>query len=220
MTGLNYRKMYNNVRLLTSAHHRWRPIFLLSANIKTPRRCGRTKERGTLASKHTEHYGLNQWEASDQVLHSDFNEDNAKLEAALAGKLGHIQIIRSTTLKSDGYRIVLDLTGINWENWALAGFSFARNFLTSHEPRTLCCEFGTASKQHTVFQMDAAPFTALFLPRHDKNCMVEGFYLSKISSAPVFLNCTFSEVETLTVRYSTSMHHLNAGVDITLWGIG
>lgn len=69
---------------MTSVHHRWRPIFLLSANIKTPRRCGRTKERGTLASKHTEHYGLNQWEASDQVLHSDFNEDNVKIETAIS----------------------------------------------------------------------------------------------------------------------------------------
>ena len=33
----------------------------------------------------TEHYQLNQWDPSDQVKRTDFNEDNAKIEAALAG---------------------------------------------------------------------------------------------------------------------------------------
>ena len=33
----------------------------------------------------TEHYQLNQWDAADQVKRTDFNEDNAKLDAALAG---------------------------------------------------------------------------------------------------------------------------------------
>ena len=37
-----------------------------------------------MASNYTEHYGLCQWEATDQVLHTEFNEDNAKVEAALA----------------------------------------------------------------------------------------------------------------------------------------
>ena len=34
----------------------------------------------------TERYQLNQWEASDQVRRTDFNEDNAKIEQALAGQ--------------------------------------------------------------------------------------------------------------------------------------
>lgn len=37
-----------------------------------------------MASNYTEHYGLCQWEATDQVLRTDFNEDNAKLEEVLA----------------------------------------------------------------------------------------------------------------------------------------
>ena len=36
-----------------------------------------------MASNYTEHYGLCQWEAADQVLRTDFNEDNAKIEEAL-----------------------------------------------------------------------------------------------------------------------------------------
>ena len=37
-----------------------------------------------MASNYTENYGLCQWEATDQVLRTDFNGDNAKVEAALA----------------------------------------------------------------------------------------------------------------------------------------
>ena len=36
-----------------------------------------------MASNYTENYGLCQWEATDAVLRTDFNEDNAKIDAAL-----------------------------------------------------------------------------------------------------------------------------------------
>ena len=41
-----------------------------------------------MSSQKTEHYELNQWLATDQVLRTDFNADNAKIDAALAGKAG------------------------------------------------------------------------------------------------------------------------------------
>ena len=34
--------------------------------------------------KQTEHYGLNQWDPADRILRTDFNADNAKIDAALA----------------------------------------------------------------------------------------------------------------------------------------
>ena len=36
-----------------------------------------------MASNQTENYGLNQWEATDQVVRTDFNSDNLKIDAAL-----------------------------------------------------------------------------------------------------------------------------------------
>ena len=36
-----------------------------------------------MASNHTTNYNLNQWEATDKVLRTDFSEDNAKIDAAL-----------------------------------------------------------------------------------------------------------------------------------------
>ena len=36
-----------------------------------------------MSTNYTENYNLCQWEASDKVLRTDFNDDNAKLETAL-----------------------------------------------------------------------------------------------------------------------------------------
>ena len=36
-----------------------------------------------MESSHTAVYQLNQWDAADPVIRTDFNEDNAKIEAAL-----------------------------------------------------------------------------------------------------------------------------------------
>lgn len=44
-----------------------------------------------MASNYTENYGLCQWEAMDQVLRTDFNEDNAKVDAALADNASAIK---------------------------------------------------------------------------------------------------------------------------------
>ena len=35
----------------------------------------------------TEHYQLNQWDAADPIRREDFNADNARIDAALAGKV-------------------------------------------------------------------------------------------------------------------------------------
>ena len=52
----------------------------------------------------TEHYQLNQWDAADQVKRTDFNEDNAKIDAALAGKADNsafAQLQAANALKAD-----------------------------------------------------------------------------------------------------------------------
>lgn len=36
-----------------------------------------------MATNYTSYYQLNQWEPTDQVLHTDFNDDNQKIDAAL-----------------------------------------------------------------------------------------------------------------------------------------
>ena len=43
-----------------------------------------------MASNHTNNYNLCQWEATDAVLRTDFNEDNTKIDAALKSQAGSI----------------------------------------------------------------------------------------------------------------------------------
>lgn len=46
-----------------------------------------------MASNYTENYGLCQWEATDQVLRTDFNGDNAKLETALSNLEARVALL-------------------------------------------------------------------------------------------------------------------------------
>ena len=56
-----------------------------SSKTKTPRGWGEQREELFVASNYTTNYQLNQWEAGDQVLRTEFNQDNQKIDAALAG---------------------------------------------------------------------------------------------------------------------------------------
>lgn len=100
-----------------------------------------------MASNYTEHYGLCQWEATDQVLREEFNEGNRKVDEALKElddqvktkaeqealseetaartaadealeqKAG-MKLISRTTLDQATNWWKPDLTGIDWSQWA------------------------------------------------------------------------------------------------------
>ena len=85
-----------------------------------------------MASNHTTNYQLCQWQADDQVKRTDFNEDNAKIDAALndlsgglaekadqaaldALAVGRTTLIiahRLSTIRSAGRILVIDGCGI------------------------------------------------------------------------------------------------------------
>ena len=57
-------------------HNKCRAFFRKSPKIRL--------HKGEIDLKYTEHYQLNQWDAADRVLRTDFNADNQKLDAAIA----------------------------------------------------------------------------------------------------------------------------------------
>ena len=75
-----------------------------------------------MATNYTTNYQLNQWEPTDQVLRTDFNADNAKLDAALGVKLGAAELIGETTLGGFAFSVTLDLTGVDWNQWSIVAF--------------------------------------------------------------------------------------------------
>lgn len=100
-----------------------------------------------MASNYTEHYGLCQWEATDQVLREEFNEGNRKVDEALkelddqvktkaeqealseetAARTAAVKaleqkagmkLISRTSLSQVTDWLKPDLTGIDWSKWA------------------------------------------------------------------------------------------------------
>ena len=72
-----------------------------------------------MSTNHTTNYDLCQWEATDQVQRTDFNQDNAKIEAALNSKLSAIEVVAETTITSNAAYFSLDLTGVDWDQWSV-----------------------------------------------------------------------------------------------------
>ena len=54
-----------------------------------------------MATNKTENFGLNQWVKSDEVVMKDFNEDNAKIDAALDAATRIVKLV-DVTLEEEG----------------------------------------------------------------------------------------------------------------------
>ena len=90
-----------------------------------------------MASNYTENYGLCQWEATDQVLRTEFNEGNAKVDEALKeladaaineastraaadralGERIGLQPIKTVTQSADDTLLEIDLSDVDWSLW-------------------------------------------------------------------------------------------------------
>ena len=56
-----------------------------------------------MSTNHTTNYDLCQWEATDQVLRTDFNADNAKIDAALASHAAEIAGFGNCQIETGSY---------------------------------------------------------------------------------------------------------------------
>ena len=65
----------------------------------------------------TSNYKLSQWAATDPVRRSDFNSDNAKIDAAIAGKTEFVKLKELTLTGKVTSAYTLSLSGINMAAW-------------------------------------------------------------------------------------------------------
>lgn len=173
---------------------------------------------------YTEKYQLNQWAEEDRILRTDFNADNAKVEAALAGKLGPVEEIRTVQLASAS-AVTLDLTDVEWSQWTAIGFSL--DFLTvgsANTPADLYFEVlaGTtgidqycSTQPHSyIGHMSFMPSLFMLLPLRSSGRRVQALYLGAKSGVG-FAACTFGEVTGLRMRMDGFFHPSQS---IALWG--
>ena len=78
----------------------------------------------------TTNYQLNQWDPDDKVLRSDFNADNAKLDAALAGLAAEVAS-QSASLAHKGNCLLYTTTYVGDGS---AGAAHPKSFTFPHRP--------------------------------------------------------------------------------------
>ena len=83
---------------------------------------------------YTQNYQLNQWEATDRVLRTDFNSDNAKIDAAIAETKAAIPYvkIRELTVDAPAATVDLDVSSVDFSQYVKVEL-----FLQSPEPRDI-----------------------------------------------------------------------------------
>jgi hypothetical protein len=101
--------------------------------------------------KKTTNYQLNQWDETDRILREDFNEDNAKIDAAIAciDSRSNFVKIKELTTSADSAQIDVDVSDIDFSQWqqvcvvqdVIATFGGAYLFLRADNGR--CTECGS-----------------------------------------------------------------------------
>ena len=108
-----------------------------------------------MAANQTTNYQLNQWEATDQVLRTDFNADNAKVDAALDALAGQMAEKADTSL----------FTTLSGTINTLSATHNARVYISSYTGN------GTASR---TFSFPARPMLVNIMGSNNWLCAVQG----------------------------------------------
>ena len=179
-----------------------------------------------MSTNHTTNYNLCQWEATDQVQRTDFNQDNAKIDAALASRLGPVEIIKTVTLStaSDQDDLTMDLTDVNWDQWSLVLVELRCTFSNSIEEKFVYLSLGGASfAGHTgtsfAYRLPPGPILMALFPSRDASRLVTA--LSFPGGDTGLSAATYSQIQNIQVLSNqSSLHRHITGVgSLTLYGI-
>ena len=172
-----------------------------------------------MASNQTSNYGLSQWEATDQVQRAEFNEDNAKVDAALTQKLGAIELIAETTLTGWDFDVTLDLSQVDWDQWSIVvllaepkGGSSASSYSFQMQ----------GISEHQVSKLDAditplvGPRMIVLFPLRDQTRQVH--YLRFPGGQLVLSENAYNNIQAASAGTNTS-YGLYTGSSIKMFGI-
>lgn len=147
--------------------------------------------------KKTETYELNQWEASDRILMEDFNADNAKLEAALLGKPGKMELLQVY----DGYAgehlagHSFHMSGEAWSQWEYVIYvhDLHKTAFTKEDGLDIRLHVGSGYSEEKV-EGPAGSYAILFAPRHDASRPIRAMVIGS-TTGPLFLDEPYSELK-------------------------
>ena len=175
----------------------------------------------------TTNYQLSQWDASDRILREDFNADNAKLDAVLAGKLGRVEPIKTVTGGVNTTVITVPLDDVDWDQWSYVGFTFDFRYIgaTADNVGTFSCDLNQGqitcyrSQGGGICSVTPGPFMLVFLPLRDKTRKIQAMTWGD-PGGYAFGEGTFSEIQTLRITYANYANkRVPDNMQIDLWGI-
>ncbi len=178
-----------------------------------------------MASNYTTNYSLCQWQPTDQVQRTDFNADNAKLDAALAGKLGHAELIRTVTLEGGGSLLEVALNDIDWNEWEFVLLTMTDDLsapdglhkvhLTLNNGTIPCYN---SADTGNIATMTGMPFLLMLLPLHDSSRQLRYVHIGAPSGVGA-ADCTFADVEKIQIAYESPQYGMNSGTSVRVWGM-
>ena len=172
---------------------------------------------------YTKNYQLNQWDAADRVLREDFNEDNRKIEEALAAikTQSSLTLLHRFTLEKSSTEVEFPLS-IDWDAWKAVHLQCEA--FTAEDRTEVYVELGGKTiirAWGNVAGDGASPYLgyAILLPLYDARrqffyCHTNGY----TGISWVVGDGTFAA---LSPRLNLSAYrraNVHAGTTITLWG--
>ena len=188
-----------------------------------------------MATNYTANYNLCQWEPTDQVLCTDFNADNAKLDTALSDHaqklskaLSHAQLIKTGQIQGLTRQYALDVSDINWNEWEYVLFTYDRGGATNRLDGTdgeivVHLMGGTGSGYSSLgsslfARIQPNSFAVILLPYHDTDRKAQGICIGS-TSAYGFGRGTFAETTSIYFTLSGGNNYLPNDAILELWGV-
>lgn len=184
----------------------------------------------------TEQYKLSQWELSDRVRMEDFNADNARLEAALAGlqagvsglrtslegKCGRFQLIASRSVSaSEGQRYAAgSLAVTNWSKWDCAVWFFDMHETAFQAGETMSFTLNQTAGPLSQYEatLDAGSLVMMLFPMGDKTSTVKGFILGG-GARPLVMPVSFETVTGYNINLPAGTSTRFHNVTMTAYGL-
>ena len=161
----------------------------------------------------TENYKLNQWERSDRILMEDFNADNARLEAALAGlerrKLEVVELL-DVSAELDGA-----------ESWKVPmdGVKLGEQFAVFMEIDATMPVYLEMARTTTYFQASEGHTGLLLLPLRRPEFTPVFIPFSRGKDLSCWYGLTYANLEQLTVLPNSGRPSLTGSIRIRITAI-
>lgn len=177
-----------------------------------------------MSTNHTPNFNLCQWEAADKVLRDDFNQDNAKIDAALRDMRPYL--LHSFTTEADTESVDFDISGIEWNQYRWVIFEAIMSnmaFIELNVNGSAWCSHGSGAVSGAMMQshFDTDLFYMFCPVFYRDNTPLRGFYVGGSGGTGISrLPCRQLTTITLSIQGQASYpRYIGAGTKFSIFGL-